>query len=182
MARGASAYAQFETAGVTRDICVPSADIRVGYARQPKDAAHKRYADRIKARHPPRRPAAGSDHAALHDGRRRKLSAMPRHRFDPLARRDLPHWITVAGMDGATISCKPVTFGVDLHDVMAAAIARLTGEGWQAESDGRHVFLFINRGGERSLVNLTPVDPGQPPGAGHAYLAGVGSAALPAVQ
>ena len=96
---------------------------------------------------------------------------MPRHRFDPLARGNLPHWLTMADMWGARVECDPVAPGADLHEVMAAAIANLTAEGWQAESDGRHGFLFVNRDGDRRLVNLTPVEPGAPLGVGHAYLA-----------
>lgn len=99
---------------------------------------------------------------------------MPRHYFDPLARGRLPHWLTVANIWGTIVASNAVAEGRDLRDVMTEAIARFTTDGWQAECDGRHGFLFVNRGADRLLVNLTPVDPNTPLGSGHAYLAAPG--------
>lgn len=47
---------------------------------------------------------------------------------------------------------------VDLRAEMAAAIARATAEGRQAESDASFGFVFIRRNGERRLMALTPGD------------------------
>jgi len=42
---------------------------------------------------------------------------------------------------------------------MAAAIDRLSGEGWQAEATLEYGFVFIRRATERRLLMLTPRDP-----------------------
>lgn len=42
---------------------------------------------------------------------------------------------------------------------MAATIARLEGEGWQAEATPAYGFVFVRREGERRLLSLTPRDP-----------------------
>jgi hypothetical protein len=42
---------------------------------------------------------------------------------------------------------------------MEAAIARLEGEGWQAEASAEYGFAFIQRANERQLLMLTPRDP-----------------------
>ena len=52
-------------------------------------------------------------------------------------------------------------------------------EGWEAENDGTYGFAFIARGSERRLVNLTPADPSNCIGAGHAFLAGPGVISQP---
>jgi len=49
-------------------------------------------------------------------------------------------------------------------------------EGWMAERDGAYDFAFIARGAERRLVNLTPANPSDCAGSGHAFLAGRGVA------
>ena len=57
---------------------------------------------------------------------------------------------------------------------MRAALTQCAVEGWQAENDGAYGFTFIARGTERRLANLTPANPTEYAGAGHAFLAGQG--------
>ncbi len=91
-----------------------------------------------------------------------------RRNFDPLhLATTCPHWLAISDLHRNLIDCTPVPAGANLAEVMAATIARLAGEGWAAESDGRHGFLFINRSGTRRLVNLTQADPGAGRGVGH---------------
>jgi hypothetical protein len=64
--------------------------------------------------------------------------------------------------------------GADLREVLREALTQCAAEGWHAESDGAYGFVFIARGSERRLVNLTALDPAECPGPGHAFLAGEG--------
>jgi hypothetical protein len=102
---------------------------------------------------------------------------MSRRDYDPLhPGADRPHWLVISDLHRNQIDCTSVPAGANLADVMAATIARLTGEGWQAESDGAHGFVFVRAtNGARRLVNLTPVDPGASNGGGHGFLAGSGA-------
>jgi len=99
---------------------------------------------------------------------------MSRHRHDPLAWSSHPHWLTISDMHRNVIECAPVAPGVDLHEVMRAAIAAWAEDGWQAESGGAWGFCFATRGPERRFLNITPVDPTAPGDGGHAFLAGRG--------
>jgi hypothetical protein len=59
--------------------------------------------------------------------------------------------------------------------VIEQALARFATEGWRAEGNGAYGFTFIARGLERRLVNLTPANPAECNGVGHAFLAGQGA-------
>jgi hypothetical protein len=48
---------------------------------------------------------------------------------------------------------------VDLSSAMAATIARLEVDGWQAEATPEYGFFFVRREAERRLLMLTPRDP-----------------------
>jgi hypothetical protein len=97
---------------------------------------------------------------------------MRRNRPDPLADNRRPHWLTVSDLHRSLITCTPVPAGTDLRATMRDALAGHAADGWQAENDGAYGFVFIARGSERRLVNLTPADPSIGVGAGHAFLAG----------
>lgn len=97
---------------------------------------------------------------------------MSRHRFDPLADIRRPHWLTISDLQRNLITCEALPAGADLREVLRASLTQCAGEGWQAENDGAYGFVFIAKGSERRLVNLTPADPGACPGSGHAFLAG----------
>ena len=57
------------------------------------------------------------------------------------------------------LHCQRLEPAADLSGAMAAAIARLKGEGWQAEATPEYGFVFVRREGERRLLMLTPRDP-----------------------
>jgi hypothetical protein len=99
---------------------------------------------------------------------------MARHRHDPLAATSRPHWLTVSDMHRTAIACEAVPTGADLQEALRVALAQCATEGWQAEGDGAYGFVFVTRGTERRLLNLTPLDPAEGFGAGHAFLAGRG--------
>jgi hypothetical protein len=69
------------------------------------------------------------------------------------------------------ITSESVSVGTDLRQALNSALSRYAAEGWQAENDGAYGFVFIARGPERRLVNLTPADPSVGTGTGHAFLA-----------
>jgi hypothetical protein len=92
---------------------------------------------------------------------------MRRHRCDPLADTRRPHWLTVADLHRNLISCKALPAGADLREVLRAALTQCAAEGWHGENDGAYGFVFIVRGSERRLINLTPEDPSHCAGAGH---------------
>ena len=99
---------------------------------------------------------------------------MRRNRCDPLADTRRRHWLIVSGPHRQLIDIKPVPIGANLREAMRAALASMAAEGWRADSDGVYGFTFISRGAERRLVNLTPANPSECGGAGHAFLAGNG--------
>jgi hypothetical protein len=100
---------------------------------------------------------------------------MNRHRCDPLADNGRPHWLAVSDLHRNLIACEALPTGTDLRETLQAALTKWAGEGWRPESDGPYGFVFIARGEERRLVNLTPADPAACIGAGHAFLAGRGA-------
>jgi hypothetical protein len=57
------------------------------------------------------------------------------------------------------LDCQPLEPAADLYGAMAAAIARLEAEGWQAEGRAGYGFVFVRRAGDRRLLMLTPRDP-----------------------
>jgi len=103
-----------------------------------------------------------------------------RHDYNPLypvAGR--PHWLAISDLHRNLIDCTPVPAGANLAEVMATTIARLAAEGWRAESDGRHGFVFVQAvDGARRLVNLTSVDPQAGYGDGSGHPAGLGAGEL----
>lgn len=99
-------------------------------------------------------------------------STMPRHHNDPLADTSRPHWLTLSDMHGTRVACETLPIGVDLREALRSALSQCALEGWQAESDGSYGFVFIAKGAERRLLNVTPANPFESFGAGHAFLAG----------
>jgi hypothetical protein len=99
---------------------------------------------------------------------------MSRRPCAPLADTRRPHWLTVSDLHRNVIMCKAVPAGSDLREALRCALTQFAAEGWHPESDGTYGFVFVARDTERRLVNLTPADPSQYGGAGHAFLAGRG--------
>lgn len=98
-----------------------------------------------------------------------------RRNHDSLAPRSRPQWLTVTDIYGALVESTPIPPGADPSAAMARTLARIAGDGWQAEGGYSYGFVFVrNPAGGRRLVNLAPVAPGDATGAGHAFLAGHG--------
>lgn len=95
---------------------------------------------------------------------------MARRRFDPLADTRRPHWLTISDSHLKLLTSEALPAGMNLRAVLRAALTHYAAQGWQAESDGAYGFTFIARGSERRLVNITPADPSQCQGRGHATL------------
>jgi hypothetical protein len=85
---------------------------------------------------------------------------MSRRRLcDPLADARLPHWLTVSDPHRNLLTCQVIPIGADLRKLMRKTLTQWAAQGWQSESDGAFGFVFIARGAERRLVNVTPADP-----------------------
>jgi hypothetical protein len=67
-------------------------------------------------------------------------------------------WIAVFGLQWQVIESHRLDPAADLSGAMAAAIERLSADGWQIEAEPRFGFAFIRRYGERRLLMLTPRD------------------------
>lgn len=104
---------------------------------------------------------------------------MPRHRHDPLTPSAHPHWLVVSESHGHQISIDALPAWADLRHALQVALTTCAQEGWRVDSDGAHGFVFIAKGAERRLLNLTPADPAANFGQGHSVLAGFGSRTLP---
>ena len=104
-----------------------------------------------------------------------RILAMRRDRCDPLAEIGRAHWLTVSDLHRNLIACEALAAGADLRAVLQEALGNLAAEGWLAESDGAYGFVFVAKGPERRLVNLTPADPSEHGSSGHAFLAGKGA-------
>lgn len=74
-------------------------------------------------------------------------------------------------MHGIRITCEALPAGVNLRQAMSTALAQYAQQGWQPEGDGAYGFVFIAKGTERRLLNVTPANPFECIGAGHAFLA-----------
>jgi len=84
---------------------------------------------------------------------------MRRTRHDPYARSAQPAYIVIRNMQHHVIDVQRLEAAADLAGAMAAAIERLSDEGWQAEGGAKYGFVFIRREAERRLLMLTERDP-----------------------
>jgi hypothetical protein len=90
---------------------------------------------------------------------------------------DQPHWLTVSDNTRRVLHCLALPPGADPLQALRAEAARWVSAGWQIDGDMSYGFCFIRNGAERRLIKLCRADPGAPASAGHAFLAGAGSAA-----
>jgi hypothetical protein len=86
---------------------------------------------------------------------------MRRNRPVPLSDSRRPHWLTVSDPHRNLITCTVVPEGTDLRATMRDALTAQAAAGWQPENDSAYGFVFIAKGSERRLINLTPADPSQ---------------------
>jgi hypothetical protein len=83
---------------------------------------------------------------------------MGRYRHQVYAKSTTPRWVAVFGLLWHIIESHRLE-PRRTSAVLAAAIARLAGDGWQIEAEPRFGFAFIRREGERRRLMLTPRDP-----------------------
>ena len=88
-----------------------------------------------------------------------KIGAMGRYRHKVYEQSKSPRWVAVFGLQWQVIESHRLDPAADLSGAMAAAIKRLTLEGWEVEAPPRFGFSFIRRDGERRLLTITPRDP-----------------------
>jgi hypothetical protein len=84
---------------------------------------------------------------------------MRRYRDNVYTNDTRPRFVVVYGLQWQVIESHRLEPAADLPGSMAAAIGRLTADGWQIEAEPRFGFTFIRRDGERRLLMLTPRDP-----------------------
>lgn len=101
---------------------------------------------------------------------------MPRRR-PAIPPRDQAHWLTVSDNSRRLLQCQQLPAGTDSQQALREEAARWTDRGWQIDGDMNYGFCFIQLGAERRLIKLCRADPAAPSTAGHAFLAGTGSAA-----
>jgi hypothetical protein len=89
---------------------------------------------------------------------------------------DQAHWLTVSDSTRRLLQCQRLPAGTDLQQALREEAARWAGTGWQIDGDMNYEFCFIQLGAERRLIKLCRADPAAPASAGHAFLAGAGSA------
>jgi hypothetical protein len=84
---------------------------------------------------------------------------MARYTFPAFNKAPTPRYVVLWDLHWHVLECHRLEPAADLSSAMAAAIARLEGEGWQAEGSAEFGFVFIRRGSDRRLLMLTPRDP-----------------------
>jgi hypothetical protein len=100
---------------------------------------------------------------------------MPRRR--PAAKLpDQVHWLTVSDNSRGLLQCERLPAGAKPQQALHEEAARWASKGWQVDGDMNYGFCFIQLGAERRLIKLCRADPTTPSSAGHAFLAGAGSA------
>jgi hypothetical protein len=82
-----------------------------------------------------------------------------RYRHNVYVRSKTVRFIVLFDLQWKIIECARLEPCADLAKAMAAALQRLTKEGWQPESESRFGFVFLNRSGVRRLLILTERDP-----------------------
>jgi hypothetical protein len=89
----------------------------------------------------------------------RENPAMGRYTFPGFIKASTPRYVVLWDMHWHVIDCQRLQAAADLSSAMAAAIERLSCQGWLAEGSAEYGFVFVRREGERRLLMLTPRDP-----------------------
>ena len=89
---------------------------------------------------------------------------------DPLSENHRPHWLVVSDIHRNLLSSTSLPGGSDLRATLREVLLTYASNGWQAEGNGAYGFVFLARGSERRMVNLTPMDPACLGGRGHGSL------------
>jgi hypothetical protein len=84
---------------------------------------------------------------------------MRRYTFPAFKTAPTPRYVVLWDLHWQLLEVQRLDPAADLAGAMAAAIARLKGDGWQAEAMPEYGFVFIRREPERRLLMLTPRDP-----------------------
>lgn len=87
---------------------------------------------------------------------------MRRARYKPLATSDKPRRLKTYDYLGNVLSSRRIEPGTDLVLEIEAEAARWQAEGWTVEADararGKWGNFFMNRGGERRMAAIVPVE------------------------
>jgi len=87
---------------------------------------------------------------------------MQRARPKPMAPSSQPRWLKVYDNVGNVLSCRRIEPRTNLVQEIEAEAAQSLAAGWTVESDsatrGRWGNFFMNRGGERRMVAIVPVE------------------------
>jgi hypothetical protein len=84
---------------------------------------------------------------------------MRREQPSPYTPSKTPHYIVLWTLQWQAIECTRLTPGANLQHAMTGTIARLQHEGWRAESNAAHGFVFLTRNDERRLLMITARHP-----------------------
>jgi len=84
---------------------------------------------------------------------------MGRYTFPAFTTSRQPRYVVLWDLHWQVLEVQRMEPAADLSVAMAAAIARLEDEGWQAEATAEYGFVFVRREAERRLLMLTERDP-----------------------
>ncbi len=88
-----------------------------------------------------------------------RIGPMGRYRHQLYATAKTPRYCVIFNLQWQIVESVRLEPGADLSAAVAAAIARLAADGWQAEGSAEFGFLFLGRAKERRLLILTERDP-----------------------
>src|SRR5579862_529217 len=89
----------------------------------------------------------------------RENRPMGRYRHQLYSRAKTPRYCVIFNLQWQILESVKLEPGADLSAAVADAIARLAGDGWQAEGNAEFGFVFLCRAKERRLLILTERDP-----------------------
>ena len=84
---------------------------------------------------------------------------MGRYTYPAFNKAPTPRYVVLWDMHWHVLDCQRLEPATDLSVAMAATIARLAADGWQAEGSAQYGSVFVHRAGERRLLMLTERDP-----------------------
>jgi hypothetical protein len=84
---------------------------------------------------------------------------MRRQQPSPYATATTPRYIVLLTLHREIIDYQTLQPSADLRHAMTTTIERLQADGWNAESNATHGFVFGSRNGERRLLMITARDP-----------------------
>jgi hypothetical protein len=84
---------------------------------------------------------------------------MRRQQPSPYTIAKTPRYIILWDLQWQVIECQRLEPRTNLRHAMTTTIERLHADGWNAESNAAHGFVFLNRNDERRLLMITARHP-----------------------